>query len=238
VRRVTAVAETVLLVEDEPAIADTVAYALRSQGFEVRMASTGDDAVELLRAERVHCVLLDIGLPDVNGLELCKEIRVWSSVPVIFVTARSEEVDRVVGLEIGADDYVVKPFSPRELTARVKAVLRRTTAVSQPEEPATPGSPFTVDEQRKRISYFGAPLPLSRYEFRVLAALVERPGWVFSRGQLMERAWEEPTASMTRTVDTHIKTIRAKLRRVRPDCDPIRTHRGLGYSLSDPCPAE
>jgi two-component system catabolic regulation response regulator CreB len=152
-------------------------------------------------------------------------------VPVVFVTARKDEIDRVVGLEIGADDYVVKPFTPRELTARIRAILRRTqTSAAAPAEPA---AVFAVDEERCEIRYHGTPLQLSRYEFRLLKVLIQKPGRVYSRDQLMELAWEEPDTALDRTVDAHIKTLRAKLRAVRDDEDPIRTHRGLGYSLKE-----
>jgi len=159
-------------------------------------------------------------------------------VPIIFVTARKDEIDRVVGLEIGADDYVVKPFSPRELSARVKAVLRRTgqppsvTAESSASIPSPP-APFAVNMERMEIRYKDCLLQLSRYEYRVLKVLLDRPGKVFSRDELMERAWDEPGSSLDRTVDAHIKTIRAKLHAVAPDTDPIRTHRGVGYSIAD-----
>jgi two-component system catabolic regulation response regulator CreB len=227
---------TILLVEDEPAIADTIAYALRLQGYEVAKSSTGEEALERLRSERVDCMVLDVGLPDQSGFELCKLVRAWSTVPIIFVTARSDEVDRVVGLEIGGDDYVVKPFSPRELAARVKALLRRSATAGGTSGGSPRGdapTPFSVDRDRMEIAYFGTPLSLSRYEFRILEILVGRPGWVFSRERLMALAWEEPEASLSRTVDSHIKAIRAKLRGVTPASDPIRTHRGLGYSLRE-----
>jgi two-component system catabolic regulation response regulator CreB len=139
-------------------------------------------------------------------------------------------VDRVVGLELGADDYVVKPFSPRELAARVKAVLRRARGASS-GRPS--GNAFTLDEERLQITYFGKPLDLSRYEYRLLAVLLKRPGRVYSREQLLELVWDEPEASLDRTVDAHVKNLRAKLRDVRPDVDPIATHRGTGYSLKE-----
>jgi two-component system catabolic regulation response regulator CreB len=220
----------ILVVEDEPAIVDNIAYVLKEDGFDVVACGTAVDALVLLKKGDVSLVVLDIGLPDKSGLELCKEIRKTSGIPVIFLTARGSEVDRVVGLEIGGDDYVVKPFSPRELAARVKAVLRRNPA---PAGGQAVSSPFVVDNQRMKISYFGKPLDLSRYELRILMALVERPGWVFSRDKLMEVAWEEPEASMDRTVDTHVKTLRAKLKKVKPQVDPIETHRGMGYSLKE-----
>ena len=174
--------------------------------------------------------MLDIGLPDISGLELCKEIRKTHPIPVIFLTARADEVDRVVGLEIGADDYVVKPFSPRELAARVRAVLRRTR-----KSPAAAPSQntFKIDESRRQITYSGTPMELSRYEFNLLVILIQRPGHVFSREQLMQLAWEEPEAAMDRTVDAHIKNIRAKLKTINPEIDPIITHRGIGYALKE-----
>lgn len=220
----------ILVVEDEPAIAETIQYALETDGCEVVCLQTGSPVVGLLKTEQIDLIVLDIGLPDISGIELCKQIRRESNVPVIFLTARSDEIDRVVGLEIGADDYVVKPFSPRELAARVKAVLRR-TCFSNVEKPKS--NSFHIDSSRRQIRYCGSPLELSRYEFNMLVVFIESPGRVFSRDQLMERAWEEPDASLDRTVDAHIKNIRAKLRQVNPDSDPIITHRGVGYSLKE-----
>jgi two-component system catabolic regulation response regulator CreB len=149
---------------------------------------------------------------------------------VIVATARDDEAEIVKVLDAGADDYVVKPFTPRELTARIRAILRRAAA---PSEEASASPMFAVDEERCEIRYHGEPLQLSRYEFRLLKVLIAKPGRVFSRDQLMEHAWEEPDTALDRTVDAHIKTLRAKLRAVRADEDPIRTHRGLGYSLKD-----
>jgi len=223
----------ILVVEDEPAIAENIQYALSTEGFEVFWCATAGEALAIHEKQAPDLVVLDVGLPDRSGFELCKELRRTSDVPVIFLTARDSEVDKVVGLEIGGDDYMVKPFSPRELAARVKAVLRRGPACA--DAGAVPSAPalFQVDRNRMLITYGGKPLSLSRYEFRILDVLVARPGWVFSREQLMAMAWEEPEASMDRTVDTHIKTIRVKLKEITPDADPIRTHRGLGYSLRD-----
>ena len=220
----------ILIVEDEPAITDTIQYALETDGFETVCLSAGMPVIDLLEREAVDLIVLDIGLPDVNGLELCKEIRKGHAVPIIFLTARADEVDRVVGLEIGADDYVTKPFSPRELVARVKAVLRR--ARPSADGPASPAA-FAVDESRRRINYFGQALDLSRYEYDILKTFIRRPGHVYSRYQLMDLVWEAPEASMDRTVDAHIKNLRAKLKAVRPDVDPIVTHRGLGYALKE-----
>ena len=199
----------VLIIEDEPAIADSIKYALKTEGFDVGWCSTGREALDILREGGIHLIILDVGLPDMNGFDLCKEVRRSSQIPVIFLTARSDEVDRVVGLEIGGDDYVVKPFSPRELAARVKAVLRRGTGEAGSSEPTQ--LPFAIDGKRLTVTYYGKPLDLSRYEFRLLEVLIGRPGWVFSRDQLKDLVWEEPESSMDRTVDTHIKTIRSKL---------------------------
>jgi two-component system catabolic regulation response regulator CreB len=220
---------TILVVEDEPAIADTIQYALESEGFQCHRLEMGAGVAEVLDRQPVALVVLDIGLPDLSGIEVCRQIRQRHDVPVIFLTARAGEVDRVVGLELGADDYVVKPFSPRELAARVKAVLRRARGPSG--RPS--GTAFTIDEERLQITYFGKPLDLSRYEYRLLAVLLKRPGRVYSREQLLELVWDEPEASLDRTVDAHVKNLRAKLRDVRPDADPIATHRGTGYSLKE-----
>ena len=221
---------TILIVEDEPAITDTIQYALETEGFKTICLSTGLPVLKLLEQQPIDLIVLDIGLPDISGLELCKEIRKTHGLPVIFLTARAQEIDRVVGLEIGGDDYVVKPFSPRELSARVKAVLRRTGAGS--DNPPTHRL-FRVHESKRLIVYNGHPLELSRYEYRLLKALLRRPGQVFTRSQLMDMAWDEPEASMDRTVDAHIKNIRAKLKAVKPDLDPIATRRGEGYAMKE-----
>jgi len=226
---------TILVVEDEPAIADTIQYALESEGFRCLRLETGSEAVEVLDLQPVALVVLDIGLPDVSGVEVCRRIRQRHDVPVIFLTARGGEVDRVVGLELGADDYVTKPFSPRELAARAKAVLRRALPGNPGERAPRPpaGSAFALDEERRQITYCGRPLELSRYEYKLLAVLLKRPGRVYSRDELLELVWDSPEASLDRTVDAHVKNLRAKLRDVRPDADPIATHRGMGYSLKE-----
>ena len=253
---------SVLIIEDEPAIADTLVYALKTEGFAPEWCSTGHDGLAALAAKTFALVVLDVGLPDGSGFDVCKQIRARWAVPVLFLTARNTELDRVLGLELGGDDYLTKPFSPRELTARVKAILRRTNsggaaAISHPSDdkgrganpaggpmPAVPAhtpsmalsrafatTGFEVDEERCVVSYRGVALELTRYEYRLLKTLVEKPGRVFSREQLMSAAWEDPGASLDRTVDAHIKTLRAKLHAIAPEADPIQTHRGLGYSL-------
>ncbi|MBS0630539.1 MAG: two-component system response regulator CreB [Verrucomicrobia bacterium] len=226
---------TVLVVEDETAIAETIVYALKTEGFEPLWKTTGREALAALEAQPVALVVLDVGLPDANGFDVCRELRKRHAVPVIFLTARSGEVDRIVGLELGADDYVAKPFSPRELTARVRAVLRRSQAPAATETTKAPAKPteWVHDEARCRISYRGTALDLTRNEYRLLGTLLGAPGRVFSRDQLMTAAWDDPGAALDRTVDAHIKTLRAKLREVAPDTEPIETHRGLGYSLKE-----
>lgn len=220
----------VLIVEDEPAIVDNIQYALETEGFATVCLSSGESVLPFLAEDPVALIILDIGLPDVSGLELCKEIRKKHSTPIIFLTARTDEVDRVVGLEIGADDYVTKPFSPRELSARVRAVLRRTL----PHEGSTTSRQiFQVNDSKRQIAYHGKVLDLSRYEYEILKTFIGRPGHVYSRDHLMELVWEQPEASLDRTVDAHIKNIRAKLRAIEPESDPIVTHRGTGYSLRE-----
>jgi two-component system catabolic regulation response regulator CreB len=220
--------QTILLIEDEAAIADTVLYALKSEGFATEWFSLGGEGVAWLRRHADTALLiLDVGLPDGNGFEFCKAIRRFSDIPIIFLTARNDEVDRIVGLEIGADDYVGKPFSPRELAARVKAILKRSAGNNVRRE-----SDFEVDAARARIRFHDSWLDLTRYEFLVLKMLLQQPERIYSRAQIMDQVWSAPEESLDRVVDTHIKTLRAKLRAVREDADPIKTHRGMGYSIS------
>jgi two-component system catabolic regulation response regulator CreB len=220
----------ILIVDDEPAILDNIQYVLEAEGLETLRASEGLHVTPLLARERIDLILLDIGLPDISGIDLCKEIRKTHTTPIIFLTARAGELDRVVGLELGADDYISKPFSPRELSARVKAVLRR---VRSPAPPARPHGRFSVDEARRQISYFGRTLELSKYEYEILRVFLRHPGHVLSRDQLMAMVWEQPESSLDRSVDAHIKNLRAKLKSIRPGEDPILTHRGIGYSLKE-----
>jgi two-component system catabolic regulation response regulator CreB len=189
--------------------------------------------VPLLKEVAVDLIVLDIGLPDISGLDLLREIRKTLTTPIILLTARTAEIDRVLGLEIGADDYVTKPFSPRELAARVKAVLRRSPATVAAATGGGATGAFAINTSKRAITFFGTVLELSKYEFDILRQFIERKGHVFSRDQLMDLVWEQPETSLDRTVDAHIKNIRAKLRAVRPDLEPIVTHRGTGYSLRD-----
>lgn len=233
-------AANILLVEDEPAIADTLIYALETEGFGVRWTRLAADALQLLFKPEageppVDLLVLDVGLPDMSGFELCKRIRLRSEVPIVFLTARKDEIDRIVGLEIGGDDYVTKPFSPREVCARVRAILKRLPARATAEPCAVSGvtiSGFELDEEKARITFRKTTLTLTRYEYLLLCHLLHNPERVFSRAQLMDKVWSEPEASFERAVDTHIKSIRAKLRDISPNENPIVTHRGLGYSLA------
>ncbi len=222
---------TILIVEDELAIADSLAYALRTDGFAPLHVTLGEQALAALRAPTgaaPELVVLDVGLPDMNGFEVCRQLRQFSNVPVIFLTARSDEIDRIVGLEIGADDYVTKPFSPRELVARIRVVLRR--LAPPPVRAAAPR--FELRAQEARIVFCGQALELTRYEYLLLKALLEHPGHVLSRAQLMDRVWADAPDTLDRTVDAHVKSLRAKLRQIDAATDPIQTHRGMGYSLA------
>ena len=247
--------QEILIIEDEPAIADTIVYALKTEGYVPTWCATGGSGLQALSTRTFALVVLDIGLPDGSGFDFYHQIRRDRAVPVLFLSARNSEMDRVLGLEMGGDDYVVKPFSPRELTARVRAVLRRAGHIPEKVAPAVPtttapeSSPqkvgskaqealapnhfarnFEIDEDRCCIRFSGTNLELTRYEFRLVRTLAARPGRVFTREQLLSAGWEEPTASTDRTVDAHIKTLRSKMRTLAPELDPIQTHRGLGYS--------
>lgn len=221
--------KTILIVEDEAAIADSIAFALRKEGFEPQHVTLGEEALSAARELPPALVILDIGLPDISGLDVCRRLRQFSDVPVIFLTARSDEIDRIVGLEIGADDYVTKPFSPRELVARVRVILRRSGAGQRTAQRSAPR--FELRAPEARILFAGQPLDLTRYEYLLLKTLLEHPGHVLSRAQLMDRIWRDAPDTLDRTVDAHIKSLRAKLRAIDDSADPIQTHRGMGYSL-------
>ena len=224
----------ILLLEDDPAIAGTVAFALQREGFAV-------DHVLLVGAARASVAtaapalaILDVGLPDGSGLDLCREWRqagatALRALPVLMLTARAEELDRVIGLELGADDYLTKPFSPRELVARVRALLRR-AALTPPA--ASAAGLFELDADGQRIRFAGQWLALTRLEFGLLRALLRTPGRIRSREALLDEVWGADGDATDRTVDTHVKTLRAKLRAVRPELEPIATHRGMGYALA------
>lgn len=227
----------ILLLEDEQAIADTLLYALQSEGFEVRHVGLVREALSAFEQAPPDLAILDVGVPDGNGFDVCRAIRKSSELPIVFLTARHEEIDRVLGLELGADDYVVKPFSPREVCARVRAILRR-SAAGAPAVPPVPTSVdtgvLTLDEKAQRIACGGQLLTLTRYEFLLLATLLRRPQRIFSRTELMELVWGGAPHTSDRTVDAHIKLLRAKLRERGVVAEVIQTHRHMGYSLRLP----
>ena len=228
------VIHAVLVVDDDEVIAGLIRDTLEPEGYAVAAAGSAAAAREALGGAPCDLIILDIGLPDGNGFDLCREIRAKSDIPIIFLTGRSDEVDRVLGLEIGGDDYITKPFSPRELLARIRVIEKWIPRDGR--RSAAPGGvagPFRIDERRQAIFYRDAELALTRYEYFILRILVSHPGWTFSREKLMELAWPAPHASDLRTVDAHIKSIRAKLKAVAPQFDPIATKHGFGYFLKD-----
>lgn len=215
-----------LLVEDEQAIADTLIFALSHAGLDVTQAGTLAAARAHWAARQADMVLLDLGLPDGSGLDFCRELRKSSEVPILILSARGEEVDRIVGLELGADDYVRKPFSPREVSLRVQTILRRTVSRQLPTD-------TTLEVSGQRVRFGGIWLDLTRRELQLLQVLMRLPGRIYPRETLLDLVWGHDADSMDRTVDTHIKTLRAKLRSADPTRDVIVTHRGLGYSFAN-----
>jgi DNA-binding response OmpR family regulator len=217
---------TILVVDDEPNIADLVELYLRREGFRVIQASSGNDALRAVGDHRPRLVILDVGLPDIDGLEVCRRLRQTSTIPVIFLTARDTEVDRVLGLELGADDYVTKPFSPAELVARVKAVLRRAEAAAPTAEVVQVGG-VTIDVGRREVRIDETAIPFTTKEFELLRFLGERPGLALSRQQILDGVWGPDWFGDARTVDVHIAQVRKKVETaVRID-----TVRGVGYRL-------
>jgi two-component system catabolic regulation response regulator CreB len=223
----------ILIVEDEPAIAETLIYACKEAGISTTHHLLGNEAIKATQQTQFDFIVLDVGLPDMTGFDVCKKIRETSQIPILFLTARNHEIDRIVGLEIGADDYVTKPFSPREIVARIHAILRRSQnqQSAQPQSLANSKGLFQVDEMANRIQYRSQYLELTRYEFLLLKTLIQHPQRVYSRDQLMDIVWANAENTLERTVDAHIKTLRAKLRNVDSKSEAIVTHRGMGYSL-------
>lgn len=213
----------VLIVEDEPKLATLLQDYLVAAGMRASIHSTGDGALERIEAERPDAVLLDVMLPGEDGLSICRRVRAVSTVPILMVTARVDEIDRLLGLELGADDYICKPFSPREVVARVRAVLRRVQAALKP--PLT--SPVVLDEERFEVRIHGQVLVLTPVEFRLLRKLSAQPGRVFSRSQLIESLYQDHRVVSDRTVDSHIKNLRRKL--AERGHDPIDSVYGVGY---------
>ena len=216
---------SVLIVDDEPRITEPLMFALEREHFSVAHVALGQQALAHLDHQAVDLVVLDVGLPDLNGFEVLKQLRQTSQVPVLFLTARQDEVDRILGLELGGDDYVTKPFSPREVVARIRAILKRLA----PRADDSRASLWQLDEAGARILFRGTALALTRSEFRILSALLKHPGQVFTRPQLLDIC-DSDEDSFERSVDTHIKTLRAKLRPLDGE-SLIATRRGIGYYL-------
>jgi len=220
----------ILIVEDESSIADTLVFALQADGQQCTWLQLAHEAVTPVKTQAVDLVILDVGLPDINGFEACKLIRQHCDVPILFLTARDSEIDRIVGLEIGADDYVTKPFSPREVAARVRAILKR--ASSGGNSSRVNPTHLQIDRARLHITYRQKVLDLTHHEYQLLEQLIAHPDQVLSREQLLKAVGIATDAGYERNVDTHIKSLRAKLRVIAPDADPIQTHRGVGYCYS------
>jgi two-component system response regulator BaeR len=213
----------ILIVEDEAKLAALEADYLKSEGFEPHCLANGLEVVPWVRAQHPDLILLDLMLPGRDGLDICRELRTFTDVPIVMVTARVEEIDRLIGLDLGADDYVCKPFSARELIARVKAILRRGRMPM--------ATTLVMDEERHRATLDGKPLDLTPVEFRLLGALASAPGRVFSREKLLERLYADHRVVTDRTVDAHVKNLRRKLEAARPGEDLVRSIYGVGYAL-------
>jgi DNA-binding response OmpR family regulator len=230
-----ATAPRILLVDDELSVQKLLAYPLRKEGYDVIPALDGREALERLRDDNFDLVVLDVMLPRMDGFDVCRAIRSRSTVPIIMLTAKTEETDKVLGLELGADDYITKPFSVREFRSRVKAVLRR-AALAQPEaqfeEPIDAGD-LQIDFEKRSVVVRDAPAQLTYVEFEILAALARAPGRVFSRTMLLERVWGDAAYRDPRTIDVHIRHLREKLEAEPKTPELILTVRGVGYRFQD-----
>jgi DNA-binding response OmpR family regulator len=220
---------SVLVVEDESSIASFVSLYLKNAGFGVRTVETGNEALASVRAETPSLIVLDLMLPDIDGIEVCRRIRTTSDVPILMLTARDEDVDKIIGLEVGADDYMTKPFNPRELVARVKSILRRASSDRRlPETAVIEHGDLAVDAGRREARVAGQEVQLAPKEFDLLWELLDHRGLVLTRDQLLERVWGYTFAGDTRTVDVHVRQLRRKL----GDASPIVTVWGVGYKVS------
>nr|WP_217916297.1 response regulator [Duganella sp. BJB1802] len=218
-----------MIVEDDTKIAALLADYMNAAGWATRLAADGRGAVDIVRSGGVDLMLLDLMLPELDGIGVCREVRAFSQLPIIMLTARVDEIDRLLGLDSGADDYVCKPFSPREVVARVRAHLRRSAAAA-PQAPAAPASPFQIDRAGMRVLHKGAALALTPLEFRLLAELIDNPSRVYTRQQLLDFAHQDQRDIGDRTVDSHIKNIRRKL----PDAECLQSVYGVGYRFELP----
>jgi DNA-binding response OmpR family regulator len=233
--RLSTAAPRILLVDDELSVQKLLAYPLRKEGYDVIPALDGREALERLRDNNFDLVVLDVMLPRMDGFDVCRAIRSRSTVPIIMLTAKTEETDKVLGLELGADDYITKPFSVREFRSRVKAVLRR-AALAQPEaqfeEPIEAGE-LSIDFEKRSVTVRGESVRLTYVEFEILAALARAPGRVFSRTMLLERVWGDASYRDPRTIDVHIRHLREKLEQEAKTPELILTVRGVGYRFTD-----
>ncbi|MDT7536519.1 MAG: two-component system, OmpR family, response regulator RegX3 [Actinomycetota bacterium] len=220
-----------LVIEDEPSISEPLAYMLEKEGFEVAVAQTGPAGVEEFERSGADLVLLDMMLPGLSGTDVCKAIRQSGNVPIIMVTARDSEVDKVVGLELGADDYVTKPFSHRELLARIRAVLRRRSEPEEAAPTALEAGPVRMDVDRHRVTVSGQPVPMPLKEFELLEILLRNAGRVLTRQQLIDRVWGADYVGDTKTLDVHVKRLRAKVEPEPKHPRHLLTVRGLGYKF-------
>ncbi|HBO68687.1 MAG TPA: two-component system response regulator BaeR [Deltaproteobacteria bacterium] len=219
----------ILVVEDEPKLADLLRDYLEQAGYEPHCLGNGLEAVPWVRKQAPDLVLLDLMLPGKDGMEICKEIRSFSAIPILMVTARVEEIDRLLGLELGADDYICKPFSPREVVARVKAVLRRAG-----KQPSPAGGGLSLDQDRFQATLHGRALDLTAIEFQLLHILAENPGRIFSRSRLMDRIYPDRRVVSDRTIDSHVKKLRRKIASAAPGEEWIHSLYGVGYKLETP----
>jgi DNA-binding response OmpR family regulator len=224
-------AATILLVDDEEAVQKLLTYPLEREGFRVMQARDGEEALQRFGTERIDLVVLDLMLPKLDGLEVCRRLRIQSTVPIIMLTARDDELDKVVGLELGADDYITKPFSIREFRSRVRALLRRAALGGQADRDVIQVEEVALDLARRAVSVRGKPVELTYVEFELLRTLAGRPGWVFSRQALLESLWGDYAYREPRTIDVHVRHLREKIEADPHEPDLLQTVRGVGYRL-------
>lgn len=222
-------APKILIIDDHERTGKHISIALKREVMETFCATTGFAGLAIFEQNNIDLIVLDINLPDISGLDLCKKIRTYSDVPIIFLSARDTDIDRILGLEIGGDDYMVKPFNLYELVIRIKKQLQRKRI---PDDSDKRGLPFVVDSIKRIITYYGKILNLRFHEYEILILLLSHPGHVYSREHIKEVIWKDPLCCTDRAIDSHIKNIRLACKQIRSDIDPIITHRGIGYSIN------